>query len=78
MLTDDLDRVLTSVAEENTIIDSVEVYIATLKQQVLDALAGAVTPEIQAKVEQILSLNEAQKTRLAAAIVTGTPEAKHK
>jgi beta-phosphoglucomutase-like phosphatase (HAD superfamily) len=78
MLNDDLDRIMASVTEENTIIDSVEAFIAALKQQVIDATSGAVSPEVQAKLDNIFSLNETQKTRLATAIVTGTPEGRKK
>ena len=78
MLSEDLDRILASVTDENTIIDSVEAYIAALKQQVLDAVAGQVTPEVQQKLTDILTTNDAQKARLATAIVTGTPAARLK
>jgi|GEM_PF-5943499 len=68
-----IDDVLALVTEEDTVVDGVAVFIANLKQQVIDAAAG--TPAQQAAIAAVFDKLTAQKQKLAEAIVVNTPQA---
>jgi altronate dehydratase len=71
-----LDQVLQDVTDESTQIDGLSTLIAGLKQQVSDALSGAnLPPATQAKVDQIFAAAESNKSKIATALNTGTPQA---
>lgn len=56
-----LDQILADVTEEKTAIDGLSTFIAGLKQQLADALAGAgITPAVQAQIDAIFSGAEAK------------------
>ena len=63
-----VDEVLAAVQAEDAGVDSVVALVATLKQQVIDALANAMTPEIHAKLNTIFDLSTADAGKLAAAV----------
>lgn len=67
-----LDELLAEVEDETTVVESVDVFVSGLKQQLADALAGE-TPAIRAKVAAIIDRVHANKTKLASAIVNNTP-----
>lgn len=64
-----LDDVLTEVAEESTVDDSIVALLENIKAQ-LDAAGGN-----QAKIDQIFAGLQANKAKLAAALLAGTPSA---
>jgi len=66
-----MDDVIKLVTDEDTVIDSVEVFIANLKQQVIDATKPS--PEQQAAIDKVFDTVTTQKSRLATAIVVNTP-----
>jgi len=71
-----LDNVLTIVADERTVIASLEAFINGLKAQLAAALAGAdLSPVVAAKVEAIFVAVAANRAAISAAIVTNTPAA---
>lgn len=66
-----LDQVLNDVKAENTQLDSLGAYIAGLKQQIADALSGATLPaDVQAKVDAVFAMQEANTGKIAAAMNT--------
>jgi hypothetical protein len=69
----DLDAVLASVTEEDTLIDSVIALLNGVEQQLKDALSGTtLPPAVQAKVDAVFDKVEAQKVKVAAAITANT------
>jgi nitrogen fixation protein len=72
----DLDQVLTSVTDEDTLIDSVIALLNGVEQQLKDALAGTtLPPAVQAKIDAVFDKVEASKVKVNAAIVANTPAA---
>jgi nitrogen fixation protein len=72
----DLDQVLTSVTDEDTLIDSVIALLNGVEQQLKDALAGVTLPPgVQAKIDAVFDKVEASKAKVNAAIVANTPAA---
>lgn len=70
----DLDAVLQSVSDEDTLIDSVIALLNGVEQQLKDALAGTtISPAVQAKIDAVFDKVEAQKAKVNAAIVANTP-----
>lgn len=66
---DTLDEVLADVTEEGTKLDSLAAFIAGLKQQIADALAGTtLPPAVQAKVDAVFASVEANKGKVQAAL----------
>lgn len=71
-----LDEVLASVADESTKIDSLSTFIAGLKQQIADALAGVtLPPAVQAKVDAVFEGVEANKAKVVTAMDANVPPA---
>lgn len=76
-----LDEVLADVADEGTKIDSLGAFIAGLKQQLTDALAGAtLPPAVQEKIDAVFAGVESNKGKIDVlkaldANVTPTPPA---
>ena len=71
-----LDQVLDTVTAESTVVNSISELIKGLKQQLADALAGTtLPPAVQAKVDAIFSTAEANKAKLAEAVLENTPQA---
>ena len=69
-----LDQVLTSVTEEDTLIDSVIALLNGIEQQLKDALAGVnLTPAQQAAVDAVFDKAEVGKAKINAAIIANTP-----
>lgn len=69
-----LDEVLADVNEESTKLDSLAVFIAGLKQQIADALAGVtLPPAVQAKVDAVFAGVEANKAKVVAAMDANVP-----
>jgi hypothetical protein len=67
-----LDDVLNDVTDETTKIDSLGTFVAGLKQQVADALAGVLTPAQQTKVDAIFAAVETNKAKVVAAMDANT------
>lgn len=70
-----LDQVLVDVKAESTVVDSLSSLTAGIKAQLDVALAGALTPEVQAKVDAIFAGIEGNKQKMADAIIANTPAA---
>lgn len=70
-----LDDILTSVTSEEAVDDSIITLLTGIKAQLDAILAGGVSPEVQAKIDAIFAKAEANKAKLAAAIVANTPVA---
>lgn len=69
-----LDEVLSDVQSEGTVVDGISTLITGLQQQLKDALAGTTLPAgVQAKIDAVFSAVEANKAKLASALVSGTP-----
>lgn len=70
-----IDDLITAVQEEDTLIDSVSTLVTGLKTRLDEALKGAITPEVQAKIDGVFASIQADKQKLSDAIVAGTPNA---
>ncbi len=71
-----LDQVLQDVNDESTMEDSVITLLNGIQSQLAAALSGAtLPPATQAKVDAVFAGLEANKTKVAAAIVANTPAA---
>ncbi|KAL0630333.1 hypothetical protein Q9L58_010819, partial [Maublancomyces gigas] len=63
-----LDEVLADVTEEGTKLDSLSAFIAGLKQQIADALAGVtLPPPVQQKIDAVFAGVETNKGKVQAA-----------
>lgn len=64
-----LDDIVAEVEEESTTLDSLASFVAGLKQQITDALAGTtLPPPVQAKIEAVFAGIESNKAKLAKAM----------
>lgn len=64
-----LDQVLADVEEESTKLDGLATFIAGLKQQITDALAGEkLSPAVQAKIDAVFAGVESNKTKIVSAM----------
>jgi uncharacterized protein YoxC len=70
-----LDQVMADVQEESTVVDSLATLTAAIKAQLDAALANEVSPAAQAKVDAIFAAIEANKQKMADAILANTPAA---
>jgi hypothetical protein len=69
-----LDDILAKVAQETTDIGSLKVFIAGLKQQIADALAGVtLPPAVQAKVDAVFSGVTANDQAVIDAMAANVP-----
>lgn len=69
-----IDEVLTSVTENATVGESIVTLLTGIKKQLDDVLSGVtLPPAVQAKVNAIFEASEADKQKLADAIVANTP-----
>ncbi len=66
-----IDDILALVTDEDTVVDSVAVFIANLKQQVIDAAKP--NPTQQAAIEAVFDKLTSQKQKLSDAIMVNTP-----
>ncbi len=65
-----IDELLAAVQAESAGVDSVVALVATLKQQVIDALGNAITPEQRAAIDTAFAMSTADAGKLAAAVAT--------
>lgn len=71
-----IDDLVTDVAAESTVDDSIITLVQGLQTQLAAALSGAtIPPAVQAKIDQVFASMEANKAKVAAAVVAGTPAA---
>ena len=71
-----IDDILADVSELPTINDSLDALFVQLAQIIADLKAGGgLTPEQQAKLDQIDSVVRTQKDRTKKAITDNTPQA---
>jgi hypothetical protein len=70
-----LDEIITAVTEQDTQIDSLATLTAGIKKQLDDILAGALTPDQQAKVDAIFAGLQANTQEVVAAINANTTPA---
>ncbi len=70
-----LDEVIDDVTAEGTQIDGLTTLTAGIKAQLDAALAGALTPAQQAKIDAIFAGVEANKQKVVDAINANTPAA---
>ncbi len=69
-----LDDVLADVTAESTKLDSLTAFVAGLKQQLADALAGAnLPPAVQSKVDAIFAAVETNKQKVQDALDANVP-----
>ena len=68
-----LDETLAAVTASGDRLDSLITFVAGLKQQLLDALAGQITPEMQAKIDAIFAEATENTGKIDAALNANTP-----
>lgn len=68
-----LDDVLTDISELGTKEDGLVTLLNGIKAQLTDALSGTLTPDQQAKVDQVFAAVEARKAAIQEAIDANTP-----
>jgi len=74
IMTITVQQILDDVANESAVIDSVSTLLAGLKAQVTAALASTnVAPASQAQLDEIFAAVDANRQKLAAAVVANTP-----
>lgn len=74
IIMDKLDQILAEVSDESARLDSIQVLIDGLKQQLADALAGTtLPPATQAKVDAVFAGLTGNKAKIDKALNTGTP-----
>ena len=68
-----LDETLVAVTEETTVIESLATLTAAIKAALDEALAGVnLPPAVQAKVDAVFSGIQANKQKVADAVVANT------
>lgn len=68
-----LEETLTAVQDEGTQIDGLVVFTQGLQAQIADALAGiTIPPAVQAKVDAVFAAVETNKSKVVAAMNTGS------
>ena len=67
-----LDEILDVVRPLPTKVDGLKAILDGIKQQLADALAGTVTPEMQAKIDEIFENAKAGGDKIQAAIDENT------
>lgn len=72
-VTEGLNKILAEVTAESGKIDSLAAFVATLKQQLLDALAGTITPEQQAAVDAVFAAVQGNEAKVVAAMDATPP-----
>lgn len=71
-----IDDILIEVHKQPTLIESVKTLVGGLKKSLDDALAGiSVTPEVQAKLDEVFATLSANDQALADAVTANTPAA---
>lgn len=70
-----LDDLVSDVQSESTVDDSIVALTTSIKAQLDALLAGQLSPDQQAKVDQVFSTIEANKAKVAAAVTANTPAA---
>ena len=70
-----LDQIIADATAESTLIDSISAVVTGLQTQLTAALANeSISGPTQAKINQIFAAAEANKAKLAAAVLANTPE----
>ena len=72
-MTTSLDDVIADIEDLGTKEDGLIALTKGLQQQVKDALGGTITPDQQAKIDQVFAAVEARKTAIQEALDAGTP-----
>lgn len=67
-----IDEVLSDVADESTQIDSLSALTSGLKSELDKILAGALPPDVQAKVNSLFDAVEANKAKVVTSINANT------
>ncbi len=70
-----LDETLAAVTAEDTKVDSIISLLTGVEKQLADVLAGALPPDVQAKVNAIFAQATASAGKIDAAITANTPPA---
>lgn len=74
LIMEKLDQILAALKSESDTLDAVASNVATLKQQLADALSGAnLPPAVQEKVDAILSGAQANLAKATAIVTPPTP-----
>jgi len=68
-----LDETLAKVTEQGDRLDSLIEFVSGLKKQLEEALAGQLTPEMQAKIDAIFKEAEENTGKIDAALNANTP-----
>lgn len=68
-----LDDLLADAQAESTADDSIIALLQSVQQQLNAITAGSLTPEQQAKVDQVFSILEANKAKVTAAVQPAPP-----
>lgn len=76
LIMEKLDAILAALKSESDTLDAVAGNVASLKQQLADALSGAnLPPGVQAKVDEILSNAQANLAKATAIVTPPAPPA---
>ena len=68
-----LEQLLQSVQDGSTVDDSIISLLTNIKGQLDAVLAGQLPASVQAKVDEIFAVAEADKEKVAAAVIAHTP-----
>lgn len=68
-----LDETLAKVTEQGDRLDSLLAFVSGLKKQLEEALAGQLTPEMQAKIDAIFTEAEENRAKIDEALNVNVP-----
>lgn len=68
-----LDETLAKVTEQGDRLDSLLAFVSGLKKQLEEALAGQMTPEMQAKIDAIFTEAEENRAKIDEALNVNVP-----
>lgn len=70
-----IDEIVQAVHDETSVVAGINTLLAALQQKITDLAAGAISPEVQAKIDSAFAEITANNTALATAITANTPPA---
>jgi hypothetical protein len=68
-----IDETLAKVTESGDRLDSLLIYVGDLKKNLEEALAGQITPDMQAKIDAIFAEAEENRGKIDKALNTNVP-----
>jgi uncharacterized protein YoxC len=70
-----IDQIVAAVHDETTVVAGINTLLTALQAKITELAGGAISPEVQAKIDSAFAEITANNTALASAITANTPPA---